>query len=158
LKIPTLAVGLLCTATFAGAPLASEQTDSAFVSAAEGLAVANQPVQRWYSFQHVVNGGRVFQQHCAACHGKLGEGAPNWQQVGADGKYPAPPLNGTGHAWHHPLKALFYVIKNGSPGGQGSMPGWRDKISDDDIVSVIAWFQSKWTDQIYAAWRQQEGG
>ncbi len=110
----------------------------------------------WYQFQQVTEGARVYEQNCAACHGKRGEGAPNWRKAGADGKYPAPPLNGTGHAWHHPLSILFHTIKNGSPGGQGNMPAWGGKLNDDEIVSVIAWFQSRWPEEIYANWLQRD--
>ncbi|HEB97697.1 MAG TPA: cytochrome c [Sedimenticola thiotaurini] len=114
------------------------------------------PARRWYAFQHVSQGARVFQENCAGCHGKQAAGAPNWKQMGSDGKYPPPPLNGTGHAWHHPLNMLFHVVKNGSPGGQGNMPAWKDKLSDDEIVAAIAWFQSKWPDEIYRAWAQRD--
>ncbi len=114
------------------------------------------PVKRWYAFQHVTQGAKVFQENCASCHGKTGGGAPNWKQMGKDGKYPPPPLNGTGHAWHHPLNMLFYTVKNGSPGGQGNMPAWKDKLTDDEIVAAIAWFQSRWKDEIYQAWAQTD--
>ncbi|MCB1758396.1 MAG: cytochrome c [Gammaproteobacteria bacterium] len=113
-------------------------------------------VKRWYAFQHVTQGAKVFQENCAACHGRTGEGAPEWKKIGADGKYPAPPLNGTGHAWHHPLKVLFHVVKNGSPGGQGGMPSWKEKLTDAEMISAIAWFQSRWPEEIYAAWTQRE--
>ena len=76
--------------------------------------------------------------------------------MGSDGKYPPPPLNGTGHAWHHPLNMLFYTVKNGSPGGQGNMPAWKDKLTDGEIVAAIAWFQSRWNDEIYQAWAQRD--
>lgn len=114
------------------------------------------PVKRWYAFQHVTQGAKVFQENCAACHGKQANGGANWKQMGADGKYPPPPLDGTGHAWHHPLNMLFYTVKNGSPGGQGNMPSWKDKLTDDEIVAAIAWFQSRWKDDIYQAWVQRD--
>ena len=107
---------------------------------------------RWYKFQHVSVGAKVYQTNCAACHGKKGEGAVNWREVGADGKLPAPPLNGTGHAWHHPLQILYNVIHKGSPGGQGNMPAWQGKLSDEEILAAIAWFQSKWPEEIYQNW------
>lgn len=119
-------------------------------------AVAAQPIARWYSPEQVERGALVFQQNCAACHGKQAEGAPNWQKTGPDGKYPAPPLNGSGHGWHHPLRILFQVIKNGSPGAQGNMPAWKEKLSEDEMVAAIAWFQSRWPEEIYAAWTQRE--
>lgn len=114
------------------------------------------PMKRWFQFQHVSQGAKVYQQNCAACHGKQGEGAVNWRQTGPDGKYPAPPLNGTGHAWHHPLKMLAHVIRNGSPGGQGNMPAWKEKLTNDEILSVIAWFQAKWPIEVYEAWARRD--
>lgn len=110
---------------------------------------------RSWDFTEIARGRELFQQNCAQCHGPSGEGAPNWQLRDADGMFPAPPLNGTGHAWHHPSKMLHHVIKNGSPGG-GRMPAWEDKLSDDDIQAIIAWFQSQWPSEIYAAWVQTE--
>ncbi|MCW8944510.1 MAG: cytochrome c [Sedimenticola sp.] len=114
------------------------------------------PAKNWYRFEQVSAGGRIYQENCAACHGKRGEGAENWRKAGPDGKYPAPPLNGSGHAWHHPLNILFHTIKNGSPGGQGDMPAWGEKLSDEEIISVIAWFQSKWPREIYQSWVQRD--
>lgn len=111
--------------------------------------------KRWFQFQHVTAGAKIFQENCAACHGKKAEGALNWRKPGADGKYPAPPLNGTGHGWHHPLKVLFHVVKNGSPGG-GSMPAWKEKLSDEEILAAIAWFQSKWSKEIYQNWKKRD--
>lgn len=118
---------------------------------------------REVDFAKVAHGARLYQMNCAECHGSKAQGAPNWRERDADGMFPPPPLNGTGHAWHHPKKMLHYVIANGSPGGQGNMPAWGDKLSDEEIDAIIAWFQSKWPDQVYAAWyrmnqAKQNGG
>ena len=129
---------------------------SATTRAAVSASAQTASTKRWYGFSQVSQGARVFAEHCAECHGKGGEGHPAWRQVGPDGRYPAPPLNGSGHAWHHPLKMLFYVVKHGSPGGQGNMPAWQDKLSDDAIVAAIAWFQSRWPETIYQAWVERE--
>ena len=117
-----------------------------------GTAAA--PVARWYSADHVARGAPVHKAHCAVCHGQNGEGTKNWRQRTDDGKFPPPPINGTGHAWHHPIKILGAQIKFGAPGGQGSMPGFVDKLSDEQIVDVIAWFQDTWSDKVYAAWSE----
>lgn len=114
------------------------------------------PAKSWYRFDQVSAGARIYQENCATCHGKKAEGAENWRKAGADGKYPAPPLNGTGHAWHHPLNILFHTIKNGSPGGQGNMPAWGEKLSDEEIIATIAWIQSKWPREIYQNWVQRD--
>ncbi len=103
----------------------------------------------------IEQGERVFRQHCAQCHGQQAEGHPNWRKPDADGKYPPPPLNGTGHAWHHPKLWLKQMIQDGSR-PQGNMPAWRDKLTDDEIEAVIAWFQSQWPDRVYAAWYEMQ--
>ena len=112
--------------------------------------------QRWYTQENVSRGGKVFAEHCAACHGKGGEGAFTWRQQDANGKFPPPPLNGTGHAWHHPFRVLGGQIKFGAPGGQGNMPPFGARLRDEEIVDVIAWFQDRWRDEIYAQWWQIE--
>ena len=101
-------------------------------------------------------GADIYERHCATCHGVNAEGAPNWQKPGADGKYQAPPLNGTGHAWHHPKAALKTTIKRGTIQMGGSMPAWEGKLGDDDIEAVIVWIQSRWPDEIYSAWMNME--
>lgn len=109
-------------------------------------------VERNIDFAQVQRGGQIFQQNCAKCHGAQGQGDPNWRQRDASGMFPPPPLNGTAHAWHHPMAVLKEVIRNGSPGGMGRMPAWGDKLSDQEIDDVIAWFQAKWPDEVYEAW------
>jgi mono/diheme cytochrome c family protein len=104
----------------------------------------------------VARGGELFRQHCAACHGEKAQGAFNWQKAGPDGKYPPPPLNGTAHAWHHPMAALKRTIRDGTQRLGGNMPGWRDKLSDADIEAIIFWFQSFWHDELYQAWQHMD--
>ncbi|MHB1175596.1 MAG: c-type cytochrome [Sulfuriferula sp.] len=101
-------------------------------------------------------GAALFQQNCAVCHGAIAQGNPDWRTVGADGKALPPPLDGTGHAWHHPTSGLKLAIKYGSPGGAGNMPAWKDKLTDLQIDDIIAWFQSLWPDGAYAAWQRTE--
>lgn len=113
-------------------------------------------VSREIDMAKVSRGARLYQANCAECHGSEGQGAPNWRERDADGMFPPPPLNGTGHAWHHPKRMLHYVIANGSPGGQGKMPAWGDKLDDEQIDAIIEWFMSQWPDQVYAAWQQMD--
>ena len=104
----------------------------------------------------VSQGQEIYQQHCAFCHGDQAQGDPVWRKPGADGLYPPPPLNGAGHAWHHPTRQLHEMIRNGSQPGQGNMPAWDGKLSAAEIDAVITWFQSLWPDQVYAAWFDRE--
>lgn len=120
-----------------------------------GAASTAAAEERWFAPRHAEAGRPLYLQHCAACHGDRGQGAPQWQRPNPDGSMPPPPLNGTGHAWHHPLKALVTTIAN----GQGTMPGWRNKLQKPEMLAIIAWFQSLWPDEIYAAWaRMDQGG
>ncbi|MFG1491011.1 cytochrome c, partial [Oceanospirillum sp. HFRX-1_2] len=60
-------------------------------------------VERWYTQEMVNQGKPLYQENCAQCHGGFGQGNPDWRKPTEDGHYLPPPLNGTGHAWHHPL-------------------------------------------------------
>lgn len=122
------------------------------IALASTHTMANTATPRWYSTAQVRQGEALYARYCAECHGPAAQGAPDWRQPGPDGKYPPPPLNGTGHGWHHPLGMLRYVIRNGSPGGQGNMPAWGGKLDEEEILAVIAWFQSRWPEQAYANW------
>jgi mono/diheme cytochrome c family protein len=101
-------------------------------------------------------GKQVYQQHCSVCHGAQAQGAPDWRKRKPNGKFPPPPLNGSGHAWHHSRAVLRDVIRNGSQAGQGDMPAWQGKLTDNEIEAVISWFQSLWPDQVYAAWYEMQ--
>jgi len=118
----------------------------------EAPSAGTRAVRLFSDPEMIARGGRLYREHCARCHGERGEGAPNWRQRGPDGKWPPPPLNGTGHTWHHPLAALRMTIRNGTLAMGGSMPPWKGKLSDEDIDAVIAWFQSQWPDEVYEAW------
>jgi mono/diheme cytochrome c family protein len=111
--------------------------------------------ERTFDFAQITKGRKLFIQNCAVCHRANAEGAPNWRQRDPDGKYPPPPLNGTGHAWHHPMKALRMTIRDGTQKIGGKMPAWGTKLSEQDINDVIAWFQSEWPEEIYQAWYER---
>jgi mono/diheme cytochrome c family protein len=101
-------------------------------------------------------GEKVYIQHCGKCHGNQGEGATDWRKTGPNGRYPPPPLNGSGHAWHHSRDVLRNVILEGSEPGQGDMPAWKGTLSEAETEAVITWFQSTWPDQVYAAWYEMQ--
>ncbi|HEY5602599.1 MAG TPA: cytochrome c [Gammaproteobacteria bacterium] len=107
---------------------------------------------RIYDAQQLALGKQLFGEHCAGCHGDNAQGAAHWQQPNSDGTYPPPPLDGSGHAWHHSTGTLFEVISNGSQPGRGNMPAWKDRLNEEQIIAVIVWFQSLWPDPVYAAW------
>jgi mono/diheme cytochrome c family protein len=110
--------------------------------------------ERHQDIRQILRGGRIYQQNCAVCHGKLGQGADNWRQRDAQGRFPPPPLDGTGHTWHHPTRQLVEIIKNGTADLGGNMPAWEEKLSDQDIHDVLAWITAQWPDEIYAEWQK----
>ena len=113
-------------------------------------------IVRMHDPELVARGRAVFAQHCARCHGAQAEGAPDWRRRGPGGLYPPPPLDGSGHAWHHASTQLKDIIRNGSPPGQGGMPAWKDKLSEEEIDAAVEWFQSLWPNAVYAAWWDTE--
>ena len=115
----------------------------------QSLAAEN---ERWYADEQVANGEKLFRQNCAACHGQNAEATPNWKQTDANGNYPAPPLNGTAHAWHHDLDLLRRTVREGGTKLGGQMPAFEGVLSAEQIDSVIAFFQSKWPDEIFQRW------
>ena len=109
---------------------------------------------RWYAAGQVEKGKHLFRQTCATCHGQNAEGTTLWKQKDENGNYPPPPLNGSAHAWHHSLDQLSRSIKNGGIEFGGTMPGFEAQYSDPEILSLIAFFQSRWPDEVYQVWYQ----
>ncbi|MEK7816605.1 MAG: cytochrome c [Pseudomonadota bacterium] len=120
--------------------------------AAATPAVATTAPARVTDAGQLARGAEIYQANCAACHGPNAEGAPNWHQKGADGKFPPPPLDASGHGWHHPKSALVQTVKEGTVKLGGGMPAWRDKLTETDIEAVIAWIQSRWPEDVYKSW------
>jgi mono/diheme cytochrome c family protein len=117
-----------------------------------GSVLAVEEVSRNIDPVSFSKGRRLFLQNCARCHGMQGEGAKNWQRPDEEGKNKPPPLNGTGHSWHHSPQALMNTIKNGTGKIGGNMPGWKDKLTDGEIKLILSWIKAQWPDEIYTAW------
>lgn len=152
-----LSVALLSACTDTNSQSESSQhdiknsTDNAYLEYKE-------PVKRWYSSADVLMGQKVFTANCAVCHGEKAQGlVKDWKQTLDNGKYPAPPLNGSAHAWHHPLKILNRTIVHGGIPLGGTMPGFKDKLSQEERLQAIAYFQNFWPDEIYQAWLNRGG-
>ncbi len=132
---------------------------AALLISAPACSELNAPMgDRWYTKALVSQGANLFKKHCAICHGDSAQGtAPNWRQALADGSYPPPPLNGSAHAWHHPIKVLKRTIRRGGIPVGGKMPPFEGRLSNAEIESVIAFFQNMWGDEIYSAWKERGG-
>lgn len=101
----------------------------------------------------VARGAEIYKAHCATCHGDKAQGAPNWAKKGPDGKFPPPPLDAQGHAWHHPMSWLVMTVKEGTVKKGGGMPAWAGVLKDEDIEAVFAYVQSLWPQEIYTSWK-----
>ena len=90
-------------------------------------------------------GKTTFEKNCIGCHGKAGQGlTKDWKQKLANGKFPAPPLNGTAHTWHHLPKALLATINNGGVALGGWMPGFKNKLSEEEKQGLLDYIHSLW--------------
>ena len=90
----------------------------------------------------------TFEQNCALCHGKQAQGlTKDWRQK-VNGKYPAPPLNGTAHTWHHSPALLLRIINNGSLASGGSMPGFKNSLSKEQKKAVLNYIYNLWPAEI----------
>jgi mono/diheme cytochrome c family protein len=107
----------------------------------------------------VIAGEKIYNDNCVDCHGMKAAGTvTDWQKPGADGKYPPPPLDGSAHAWHHNLKVLKGTIDRGGIPLGGSMPAFKDKLSEEDKNAVIAYIQSLWPAEILDIWKKNNPG
>ena len=123
-----------------------------FGTSAQGLLRADDP-------QVLALGKRVYEQHCAACHGARLEGQPDWRVRDAAGLLPAPPHDASGHTWHHPDAVLFEITKYGVARAanlkdyKSAMPAYENVLDDAEIVAVLSWIKAQWPAEIR---KQQE--
>ena len=101
----------------------------------------------------VARGKIIYENNCVSCHQVNLVGAENWKGLDEDGHRKAPPLNGTGHTWHHDDASLHNIIKYGLAkivkNYDGKMIGFGDKINDKQVDSVLSYIKSHWDDEIY---------
>ena len=99
--------------------------------------------------QDISKGMQVFESNCIMCHGKEARGiVKNWKKIGSDGKYPAPPLNGSAHTWHHSPAQLITTINNGSIKIGGSMPSFEKVLTDSEKQALLGYIFSLWPEEI----------
>jgi mono/diheme cytochrome c family protein len=101
-------------------------------------------------------GAKVYQAHCASCHGARLEGQANWREKGADGLLPAPPHDASGHTWHHPDDVLFRITKLGvgkvanMKDYKSAMPPFEGVLTDAEIIAALSWIKAQWPADIRA--------
>lgn len=101
----------------------------------------------------VAQGGRLYGQHCASCHGAELEGQPNWRRRGADGLLPAPPHDAGGHTWHHSSAHLIELTRFGpqrfaGPDYRSAMPAYEGTLSEAEIAAILSFIKSTWPPEI----------
>ena len=101
----------------------------------------------------IARGKIIYESNCVSCHQVNLVGAENWKGLDQDGHRKAPPLNGTGHTWHHDDASLHNIIKYGLAkiikSYDGKMLGFEDNLKDQDIDSVLTYIKSFWPDDVY---------
>ena len=102
----------------------------------------------------LVLGKVLYEKNCASCHAINLSGAKNWKEgKDEDDQRLPPPLNGTGHTWHHSDKLLHGIIKNGLAyyikDYKGKMGAFGDVLNDKEIDSVLAYIKSYWGKENY---------
>lgn len=108
----------------------------------------------------IAQGQQLFTQYCAACHGVTGQGQFPDTPLEPDttGRYGAPPHNDAGHTWHHDDELLIRYVREGGMGDPASfypMPPFGSQLSDDQIITIIAYFKTLWSDE-HRAYQQRE--
>lgn len=108
------------------------------------------------SLAQLERGARLFQEHCAQCHGPEAQGHPDWATPGV---IAAPPLDGSGNEWKRSRAAMAQVILNGAErDGVPVMPAWAGRLSEAEVDDIIAWYQALWPPEVYARWQQAHAG
>ena len=93
-------------------------------SAATEAAVQDQAV--------IALGQRLYAENCATCHGADLEGQPDWQTPLANGRYPAPPHDETGHTWHHADALLERIIRDGT--AAELQKAWKRDVGNHGVL------------------------
>jgi mono/diheme cytochrome c family protein len=99
----------------------------------------------------IAEGKPLYDAYCAPCHGIDGVGAENWKAANADGSYPPPPHDSTGHTWHHSDRLLVDLIANGSDFAQSRMPAFGDRLSTGEIEAILEYIKTWWGPEERAA-------
>ena len=99
--------------------------------------------------KQIINHGKtLYKENCASCHGINLEGNPNWQTgVDEDGHRLAPPLDGSGHTWHHSKEEISSIIRYGlgmyDDNYQGKMIGVKN-LSDEESSLIYEYIYNMW--------------
>ena len=103
--------------------------------------------------EEIIYEGRVlYLANCVTCHGVNLQGNPNWRSgTDKDGQRLPPPLNGTGHTWHHSPEVLSQIIKYGlkiyDENYEGKMVG-NENLTNKEMYSLLEYIKSVWPEEL----------
>lgn len=122
----------------------------ALTAAVAGLALIS--IGAFPDAEVLARGEALYRTRCASCHGADLGGQPDWQSPLASGRLPAPPLDASGHGWHHPDGVLQRTIRDGPAavvggGYESNMPGFGDVLDDEDLSAIIEFLKSTWPER-----------
>ena len=94
----------------------------------------------------------LYTSNCSSCHMDNLSGNSEWKSsLDKEGQRLPPPLDGTGHTWHHAPQQLFDIIRHGykktNPNYQGKMLG-NENLTDDEIWSILEYIKNIWPETI----------
>ena len=113
------------------------------------LAGCNPEEKNKNSDSMVLLGETIYNKNCVSCHGSKGQGlAKDWKVKDENGNYPAPPLNGTAHTWHHSPAQLLYTINKGGVEMGGQMPAFEERLTEEEKKALIDYMYSLWPKEI----------
>jgi mono/diheme cytochrome c family protein len=81
------------------------------------------------SAQALAPGEQLYNDNCAACHGKAGQGVP--------GAFPA--LKADKVALGDPKAAAVLLLA-----GKGGMPAFKDSLSDVELARIMTYVRASW--------------
>jgi len=122
-----------------------------------GLVMSQDGGRSWIGYEghdkatpeRIARGAHLYEQNCQSCHGVKGSGEPLENLAGQDVN-PAPALDDSAHAWHHPDSDLVSVVFEGSLSRGGRMPGFKEILDREDAEDIVAYFKSLWSFPSYA--------
>lgn len=86
----------------------------------------------------VESGRLVYSQNCTSCHGPV---------EGPSAIDAAPVHSDAGHTWHHPDRLLYQWVMDRPPLAT-IMPGFRGKLSGEEVLDVLAYIKNSWPSDI----------
>jgi mono/diheme cytochrome c family protein len=126
-----------------------------------GSAIEDAPPVPELDVSRVAAGQDIYLQTCAVCHRPDLSGADDWKVRDDEGRFKPPPLDSTGHAWHHPDSILAEIIRDGSSDPESDMNGFGGELTDDEIGDVVEFLKSYWgpeerSFQWFVTWQESQ--